>query len=161
MRSCRTSTYSKPTRMSSGYYLPCAIWGIISREHTLTSEVPAMVIVVEAIYEDGVLKPAQPLPLSEHEKVEVTVRPGVTWADLEQPGLLGGRAARSWPIALPQTPNWTSRRLRRSHDLRRYSGGASVFVDANTLYTISNLIPSLGLRAPPCSSASNWGRSLA
>jgi predicted DNA-binding antitoxin AbrB/MazE fold protein len=32
-----------------------------------------MAITVEAIYEDGVLKPAQPLPLKEHEKVTVTV----------------------------------------------------------------------------------------
>jgi len=32
-----------------------------------------MAIVVEAIYENGVLKPAQPLPLAEHEKVEITV----------------------------------------------------------------------------------------
>jgi predicted DNA-binding antitoxin AbrB/MazE fold protein len=32
-----------------------------------------MAIVVEAIYENGVLKPAGPLPLGEHEKVRVTV----------------------------------------------------------------------------------------
>jgi predicted DNA-binding antitoxin AbrB/MazE fold protein len=32
-----------------------------------------MSIVFDATYEDGVLKPAQPLPLSEHEKVRVTV----------------------------------------------------------------------------------------
>jgi predicted DNA-binding antitoxin AbrB/MazE fold protein len=32
-----------------------------------------MAIIVEAVYEDGVLKPAQPLPLQEHEKVQVTV----------------------------------------------------------------------------------------
>jgi predicted DNA-binding antitoxin AbrB/MazE fold protein len=32
-----------------------------------------MAITVEAIYEDGVLKPAQPLPLKEQEKVRVTV----------------------------------------------------------------------------------------
>ena len=32
-----------------------------------------MAIVVEATYEDGVLKPAQPLPLGEHEKVQITV----------------------------------------------------------------------------------------
>jgi predicted DNA-binding antitoxin AbrB/MazE fold protein len=32
-----------------------------------------MAITVEAVYEDGVLKPAQPLPLQEHEKVKVTV----------------------------------------------------------------------------------------
>ncbi len=32
-----------------------------------------MSYVVEAIYEDGVLKPDRPLPLKEHEKVQVTV----------------------------------------------------------------------------------------
>lgn len=34
-----------------------------------------MTITVDATYENGVLKPAQPLPLSEHEKVRVTVEP--------------------------------------------------------------------------------------
>ena len=28
-----------------------------------------MTLTVEAVYENGVLKPAQPLPLKEHEKV--------------------------------------------------------------------------------------------
>ncbi|HUG92983.1 MAG TPA: antitoxin family protein [Planctomycetaceae bacterium] len=32
-----------------------------------------MPIIVEATYEDGVLKPARPLPLSEHEQVQVEV----------------------------------------------------------------------------------------
>ncbi len=32
-----------------------------------------MSYAVEAIYEDGVLKPDRPLPLKEHEKVQVTV----------------------------------------------------------------------------------------
>ncbi|MDZ7619851.1 MAG: antitoxin family protein [Patescibacteria group bacterium] len=32
-----------------------------------------MSCVVEAIYEDGVLKPDRPLPLQEHENVQVTV----------------------------------------------------------------------------------------
>ena len=31
-------------------------------------------ITIEAVYENGVLKPAQPLPLQEHQKVQVTVR---------------------------------------------------------------------------------------
>jgi predicted DNA-binding antitoxin AbrB/MazE fold protein len=35
-----------------------------------------MSITVEAIYENGVLKPTQPLPLAEHEKVRVTVEQG-------------------------------------------------------------------------------------
>jgi predicted DNA-binding antitoxin AbrB/MazE fold protein len=35
-------------------------------------------ITVEAVYENGVLKPAQPLPLQEHEKVRITVEQGET-----------------------------------------------------------------------------------
>jgi predicted DNA-binding antitoxin AbrB/MazE fold protein len=36
-------------------------------------EQSAMSIVIDATYEDGVLKPDTPLPLAEHEKVRVTV----------------------------------------------------------------------------------------
>jgi predicted DNA-binding antitoxin AbrB/MazE fold protein len=32
-----------------------------------------MTLTIEAIYENGVLKPAQPLPLKEHERVQITV----------------------------------------------------------------------------------------
>ena len=32
-----------------------------------------MAITFEAVYENGVLKPIHPLPLQEHEKVQVTV----------------------------------------------------------------------------------------
>lgn len=35
----------------------------------------AMTITIDATYENGVLKPAQPLPLSEHAQVRVTVEP--------------------------------------------------------------------------------------
>jgi predicted DNA-binding antitoxin AbrB/MazE fold protein len=34
-----------------------------------------MTITVEAIYENGVLKPTAPLPLKEHEKVRVIIQP--------------------------------------------------------------------------------------
>jgi len=37
-----------------------------------------MSITVEAIYENGVLRPAQPLPFQEHEKVRITVKPAVS-----------------------------------------------------------------------------------
>ncbi|MCR4412484.1 MAG: antitoxin family protein [Thermoguttaceae bacterium] len=40
-----------------------------------------MAIVVEATYENGVLKPAEPLPLGEHERVRVTVEPAQRWAE--------------------------------------------------------------------------------
>jgi len=43
-----------------------------------------MAIVVEATYENGVLKPAEPLPLEENHKVEVTIRdPASVQAALE------------------------------------------------------------------------------
>jgi predicted DNA-binding antitoxin AbrB/MazE fold protein len=32
-----------------------------------------MAITVEAVYEDGVLKPTHPLPLQEHEKVRIQI----------------------------------------------------------------------------------------
>jgi len=37
-----------------------------------------MAIVVEATYENGVLKPEKPLPLEEHEKVQITVHTAVS-----------------------------------------------------------------------------------
>ena len=39
-----------------------------------------MTITVDAVYENGVLKLAQPLPLKEHEKVRVTVAADGGWA---------------------------------------------------------------------------------
>jgi predicted DNA-binding antitoxin AbrB/MazE fold protein len=40
-----------------------------------------MALTIEAVYENGVLKPTQPLPLKEHEKVRITIEPEVTWAE--------------------------------------------------------------------------------
>jgi predicted DNA-binding antitoxin AbrB/MazE fold protein len=37
-----------------------------------------MTITVEAVYENGVLKPSQPLPFKEHERVHVSVKPAVS-----------------------------------------------------------------------------------
>lgn len=47
-----------------------------------------MAISVEAVYEDGVLKPARPLPLREHEKVRVTVDAAISRAR-RTAGLMG------------------------------------------------------------------------
>jgi predicted DNA-binding antitoxin AbrB/MazE fold protein len=41
-------------------------------------EVLKVSITVEAVYENGVLKVAQPLPFQEHEKVRITVMPAVS-----------------------------------------------------------------------------------
>ena len=37
-----------------------------------------MSITVEAVYENGVLKPSQPLPFKEHEKVQITLKAAVS-----------------------------------------------------------------------------------
>ena len=41
-----------------------------------------MTLTVEATYENGILKLAEPLPLKEHEKVRVTLEPELSWASL-------------------------------------------------------------------------------
>ena len=38
-----------------------------------------MTVTVEAIYENGVLRPAQPLPLKEQQRVQVTVHTASNW----------------------------------------------------------------------------------
>jgi len=47
-----------------------------------------MALTVEATYDDGMLKLAQPLPLNEHEKVQVTVHTSRTWAEFSA-GMMG------------------------------------------------------------------------
>jgi predicted DNA-binding antitoxin AbrB/MazE fold protein len=47
-----------------------------------------MALTVEAVYENGVLKPLQPLPLKDHEKVRVTVEAKRSWVE-ETAGILG------------------------------------------------------------------------
>ena len=38
-------------------------------------------LIVEAVYENGVLKPARPLPLKEQEKVRIVIETELTWAE--------------------------------------------------------------------------------
>ena len=40
-----------------------------------------MSLTFDAVYENGVLKPAQTLPLKEHEKVRVTIEPDIDWVE--------------------------------------------------------------------------------
>jgi predicted DNA-binding antitoxin AbrB/MazE fold protein len=47
-----------------------------------------MSLTIEAVYENGVLKPVEPLPLREHEKVRVTVYTGTSRAR-QTAGLMG------------------------------------------------------------------------
>jgi predicted DNA-binding antitoxin AbrB/MazE fold protein len=47
-----------------------------------------MALTVEATYENGVLKPAQPLPLKENERVRITIEPKKNWVE-ETYGICG------------------------------------------------------------------------
>ncbi|OAI49778.1 hypothetical protein AYO44_06160 [Planctomycetaceae bacterium SCGC AG-212-F19] len=47
-----------------------------------------MRITVDATYENGVLKLAEPVPLQEHEKVRVTIQGKPSWVD-ETYGIIG------------------------------------------------------------------------
>ncbi len=47
-----------------------------------------MTLTVEAVYENGVLKPSQPLPVQEHERVRITVEARTNWVE-ETYGILG------------------------------------------------------------------------
>ena len=40
-----------------------------------------MTITIEAVYENGVLRPSRPLPLKEQEIVRITIEPERTWAE--------------------------------------------------------------------------------
>ena len=40
-----------------------------------------MSLTVEAVYENGVLKPVQPLPLTEHERVRITIQSATSWVE--------------------------------------------------------------------------------
>jgi predicted DNA-binding antitoxin AbrB/MazE fold protein len=47
-----------------------------------------MAFTVEAVYENGVLRLDQPLPLQEHHKVRVTIESALTWAE-RTAGIMG------------------------------------------------------------------------
>jgi predicted DNA-binding antitoxin AbrB/MazE fold protein len=51
-----------------------------------------MTITVEATYENGTLKLSQPLPLNEHEKVQVTVQAGQSLAE-RTAGMMGWKGS--------------------------------------------------------------------
>lgn len=40
-----------------------------------------MAITAEAVYENGVLKPTEPLPLQEQQKVRIIIELELSWAD--------------------------------------------------------------------------------
>jgi predicted DNA-binding antitoxin AbrB/MazE fold protein len=48
----------------------------------------AMPITIEAVYENGILRPLGPLALPEHQTVRITIEPATNWVQ-ETYGILG------------------------------------------------------------------------
>ena len=63
-----------------------------------------MTLTIEAVYENGVLKPCQPLPLKEHEKVRITVSPRVSNL-AEAYGIMGFRGTAAEADYLAMDPD--------------------------------------------------------
>ena len=51
-----------------------------------------MALTIEAVYENGVLKPAQPLPLKEQERVQITIATKSNWVE-ETYGICGWKGS--------------------------------------------------------------------
>ena len=66
-----------------------------------------MTLTVEAIYENGVLKPTQALPLQEHEKVEITVKSAVSRVR-QTAGLMGWTGSQEDADVVAMSPELDS-----------------------------------------------------
>lgn len=62
-----------------------------------------MPLTVQATYENGVLKPDRPLPLKEHERVQVTLVPKGDWVQ-ETYGICGFRGSMEEADAFATDP---------------------------------------------------------
>ncbi len=51
-----------------------------------------MAFIIEAVYENGVLKPTRPLPLKEHEQVRITIQSATSWVE-ETYGICGWKGS--------------------------------------------------------------------
>jgi len=70
-----------------------------------------MSLEIEAVYEDGVLKPEKPLPLKEHERVTVSVKPASEKPASEKP-----------PSEKPPSVKPQASPIRQSAGLLRWTG---------------------------------------
>lgn len=62
-----------------------------------------MSLTVEAVYEDGVLKPMRPLPLQEHEKVQIIVKSAASRVR-QTAGLIGWTGSQEDADFVAQSP---------------------------------------------------------
>lgn len=88
-----------------------------------------MSITVEAVYENGVLKLSQPMPLKDLEKVRVTIVPELSWAERSS-GLLKWTGQ---PEVLQQVAEGDDQHSGVAMTFSQIPQGAAIYLDANTL----------------------------
>ena len=84
----RVSSFNSSLGTARRRFLAAAPAVYYSGRSTFSLGVEIMAYTIEAVYENGVLKPAQPLPLREHETVQVTVVTKRNWVE-ETAGIMG------------------------------------------------------------------------
>src|SRR5262249_39957903 len=87
-RSARRRTLTSPCFWSSDYAISRLQTTMVVKNGWPRHGVRVMSLTIEAVYENGVLRPTQPLPLQEHQKVRVTVQTETNWVDATA-GILG------------------------------------------------------------------------
>jgi predicted DNA-binding antitoxin AbrB/MazE fold protein len=60
---------------------PVITVGILEWGFPFLAGATIMAWTVEAVYENGVLKPKEPLPLAEHEQVRITIQTAPNWVE--------------------------------------------------------------------------------
>jgi predicted DNA-binding antitoxin AbrB/MazE fold protein len=107
-----------------------------------------MAITVEAVYENGVLKPMQPLPLKEHDRVQITIQPRTNWVQ-ETYGICGWEGKRRGRRCVRYRPGTRlSAAAGGAMTFADLVAGDALFVDANILTYHFQPHPAWG---PPCS----------
>jgi predicted DNA-binding antitoxin AbrB/MazE fold protein len=79
-----------------------------------------MTIDVDAVYENGVLRPERPLQLEEKAKVHVTIEVKVETAPAEDDDPTGWKAAREFIGMWKDAPTRSSNSLSEDHDRAIY-----------------------------------------
>jgi len=86
-----------------------------------------MPLIVEAVYENGVLKPARPLPLKEHEQVQITVHSRVSnLADLY--GMMGFKGTIEEAQRIVAVGTTVVRALESCDKLEEREGSTDIFI---------------------------------
>jgi len=106
-----------------------------------------MHFTIDAVYENGVLKPAGPLPLAERQQVRITIEPHTSWVQ-ETSGIIGWKGDAALAEAKAWLRNLTANQA--ADLLAGLTNGVSRCKDEPALKLVA---PPADPKAPPASAA--------